>query len=76
MRMSSSGMSAFDVVNSFSEKDLANIIYTFGEERFSRRIAKNIVQERENKEIASTETLTNLISSCFPKYNSFKTIFN
>ena len=73
MRMSCSGLSAFDVVNNFSEKDLANIIYTFGEERFSRRIAKNIVQERENKEIASTETLTNLISSCFPKYNSFKT---
>lgn len=73
MRMSSSGMSAFDVVNSFSEKDLANIIYTFGEERFSRRIAKNIVQERANKKIDSTETLTNLISNCFPKYNSFKT---
>ena len=73
MRMSCTGLSAFDVVNSFSEKDLANIIYTFGEERFSRRIAKNIVQERKNKEIDSTETLTRLISNCFPKKNSFKT---
>ena len=62
MRMSGSGLSAFDVVNNFSEKDLANIIYNFGEERFSRRIASSIVKKRKNKEIDSTETLARLIS--------------
>ncbi len=73
MRMSGSGLSAFDVVNNFSEKDLANIIYNFGEERLSRRIANSIVKERKNKEIDSTETLARLISDCFPKYKHSKT---
>jgi 16S rRNA (cytosine1402-N4)-methyltransferase len=72
MRMSGSGLSAYDVVNNFSEKDLANIIYNFGEERLSRRIASSIVKERKNKEIDSTETLARLISDCFPKYKSFQ----
>ena len=73
MRMSGSGLSASDVVNNFSEKDLADIIYNFGEERLSRRIASSIVKERKNNEIDSTETLTRLISDCFPKYKSSKT---
>ena len=73
MRMSGSGLSAFDVVNNFSEKDLADIIYNFGEERLSRRIASSIVKERKNNKIDSTETLTRLISDCLPKYKSSKT---
>ena len=73
MRMSSSGLSAFDIVNNFSENDLANIIYTFGEERMSRRIASSIVKERKNKKIDSTKALALLINNCFPKYKPLKT---
>ena len=40
MRMSKSGMSAADVVNNYSEQELANVIFKYGEEKFSRRIAK------------------------------------
>ena len=46
MRMSQDGMSAADVVNSYSEKELAKIIFEFGEEKFSRQIAANIVKAR------------------------------
>ena len=46
MRMSSSGISAHDVVNKFQEKELADIIYKYGEEKNSRRIAKEIVASR------------------------------
>ena len=45
MRMSKSGLSAYDIVNEYSESDLANIIYNYGEERFSRRIARAIVSK-------------------------------
>ena len=43
MRMSKTGKSAFDVVNGYSEQELANIINRYGEEKFARNIAKNIV---------------------------------
>ena len=51
MRMSKSGLSAYDVVNNYDEKELADIIYRYGEEKFSRRIAANIVKSREEKPI-------------------------
>ena len=44
MRMSKSGLSAYDVVNNYDERQLADIIYRYGEEKFSRRIATNIVK--------------------------------
>ena len=64
MRMSKSGESAYDIVNNYAEADLANIIYIFGEEHFSRRIARKIVAERP---ITTTTQLANVIRSVVPK---------
>ena len=49
MRMNQTGQSAYDIVNSLSENSLADIIYYYGEERSSRKIAKAIVNERKSK---------------------------
>lgn len=49
MRMSKTGKSAFDVVNGYSEQELCNIITRYGEEKFARNIAKNIVKARNEK---------------------------
>lgn len=61
MRMGQSGQTAADVVNSFDEKKLADIIYQYGEERFSRKIAKAIVEARISKPFETTLELTNCI---------------
>ena len=55
------------VVNTYKEQDLARIIYEYGEERFSRRIAKNICEYRKNKEIKTTSELVNIIEKSIPK---------
>lgn len=67
MRMSKQGMSAADVVNTYSEQELANIIYRYGEDKFSRRIAKNIVEYRANKPIETTGELVDIIKASYPK---------
>lgn len=68
MRMDKScGITAKDVVNNYSEEDLANIIYEYGEERFSRRIAKNICQYRTSKKIETTLELVNIIEKSVPR---------
>lgn len=54
------------VVNKYSEEELARIIFEYGEERYSRRIAKKIVEQRKNKEIETTEELVNIIKSVVP----------
>jgi len=54
-------MTAREVVNSFSEKDLADIFYKYGEERYSRQIAKKIVAERKIKPIKTTFDLVKII---------------
>lgn len=61
MRMSASGLSAADVVNTFEEEDLANIIYRYGEERKSRKIAAAIVRRRQEKSFETTADLALLI---------------
>ncbi len=58
---------AAEVVNSFSEKDLAEIFYKYGEERFSRQIAKKIVEERKKKRILTTFDLTEAIKKAVPR---------
>jgi len=63
MRMSQSGKSAWEVINKYSEEDIADIIYHYGEEPFSRRIAKNIVEYRKNKTIETTTELASIIKS-------------
>lgn len=68
MRMDkSSGITAKDVVNTYSEEDLANIIYEYGEERFSRRIARNICEYRKQKEIETTLELVEIIEKSVPR---------
>lgn len=67
MRMSKSGLSAYDVVNNYDERQLADIIYRYGEEKFSRRIAANIVKARTEKPIETTFELVDIIKSSMPQ---------
>jgi 16S rRNA (cytosine1402-N4)-methyltransferase len=62
MRMGQSGPSAADVVAKASEADLANIIYIFGEERHSRRVARAIVAAREETPVTTTRALADIVS--------------
>lgn len=59
-------LTAKQVVNTYSETDLANIIYEYGEEKFSRRIAKNICEYRKNKTIETTQELVDIIRKSVP----------
>lgn len=53
--------SAYDIVNYYEEEELANVIYKYGEDRLSRKIAKYIVESRNNKRIDSTSKLKEII---------------
>ena len=55
------------VVNTYGEKELADIIYQYGEERFSRQIAKNICRQREKERITTTKQLVEIIENSIPK---------
>ena len=61
MRMASAGMTAAEAVNRLTEKELADIIYRYGEERLSRRIAKAIVETRRETPITRTGQLAELV---------------
>jgi 16S rRNA (cytosine1402-N4)-methyltransferase len=61
-------LTAKKIVNTYSEEDLANIIYEYGEERFSRQIAKNICIKRKEKEINTTKELVELIEKSIPSF--------
>lgn len=67
MRMSQEGPSAADIVNEASEETLANILFQYGEERASRRIAKAIVRERSAGPITTTLQLAKIIETCLPR---------
>ena len=54
-------LSAYDVVNTFSEKEIADIIYKYGEEPKSRKIARNIVEYRKDKKIETTTELADIV---------------
>ena len=58
--------SAWDVVNTYSEKELATILFKFGEEKYANSIARNIVKERENKNIDTTFELVEIIKKSVP----------
>ena len=64
--MSKTGKSAYDVVNGYSEHELCNIITRYGEEKFARSIAKNIVKARTVKPIETTLELAELIKDSVP----------
>lgn len=61
------GESAAKLVNRLSEKHLANLIYQYGEERFSRRIARKIVKLRHANKIETSSQLAAIVRSCIPK---------
>lgn len=70
MRMdTSTGITAKEIVNQYSEERLTKILWEYGEERFSRQIAKNICQIRERKEIQTTKELVEIIEDTIPKSN-------
>jgi len=62
-----SRLTAWDVVNTFSYDDLKEIIWKFGEEKWSRKIAQNIVKAREMKSIDSTQQLAQIVTEAIPK---------
>ncbi|MBI3638227.1 16S rRNA (cytosine(1402)-N(4))-methyltransferase RsmH, partial [Candidatus Wolfebacteria bacterium] len=64
---SQNNLTAAEVINQFSEKDLADIIFKYGEERFSRRIAKAITEQRKIKRILGTFNLVEIIKKAVPK---------
>ena len=65
--MSQDGPSAADLVNGADEETLANILFQYGEERASRRIAKAIVRARAEAPIRTTLELATLIEGCLPR---------
>jgi 16S rRNA (cytosine1402-N4)-methyltransferase len=68
MRMDTrQNMTAEIIVNTFSQEVLANLFFSFGEERFSRRIAKAIVQERVTNPLKTTRQLTDIVLEAVPK---------
>lgn len=67
MRMSSEGISAKDVVNSWSYEELRRILFEYGEEKFAPSIAKRIVSRREDKPIETTMELAEIIKESVPQ---------
>lgn len=68
MRMDKTqAFSAYDIVNTYSESQLADIIYKYGEEQFAKRIAKEIVETRKTQNIETTMQLTQIIEKAIPK---------
>ena len=61
-------LSAKTVVNTYSEEKLADIIFTYGEEKFARKIARNICEYRKNKEIETTSELNEIIDKSIPSF--------
>ena len=82
MRMNQEqSLTAFEVVNNYTEEELSDIFFKYGEEKFSRKIAKKIVEYRKTKDIETTLELVKVIESVLPakvlyeKGHSSKRIF-
>ena len=67
MRMSREGLSARDVVNSYPLEELCRIIFEYGEEKYARNIASNIVKLRESNPIESTAELAEIVKMSVPQ---------
>lgn len=63
---------AADFLNNYDEESIANVIYKYGEERYSRRIAAEIVQKRNEGPIKTTKQLEDICFHCYPKNDRFK----
>ncbi len=66
MKMGSSTLNAYEIINSFEEQKLADIFFQFGEEKHSRKIAKNIIKNRIIKPIVNTKELSDIIRKSVP----------
>ena len=66
MRMSQQGVSARDLVNGLSEQELADVIFRYGEDRNARRIARGIVEAREQQPLETTGQLAEVIKASVP----------
>lgn len=67
MRFNQDGaLTAYEIVNKYTEKEIADILFKYGEERFSRRIAKKIVEKRKEKQIETTTELANIVKTSVP----------
>ncbi|MBE6776202.1 MAG: 16S rRNA (cytosine(1402)-N(4))-methyltransferase RsmH [Ruminococcaceae bacterium] len=66
MRMSQEGMTAADIVNTFSQRELTQIFRDYGEEKFAQRIAASIVAYREREEIKTTTVLAEIVKQAIP----------
>ena len=64
-------LNARTVVNTYSEEELANILWEYGEEKFSRKIARNICESRKQKEIKTTMELVKIVEKSVPR-NKFE----
>lgn len=68
MRMNrESGKSAYDIINTYSERELSDIFFKYGEERFSKKIAKIICERREVKPIETTLELVDITKAAIPE---------
>lgn len=68
MRMNrENAKSAYDVINTYSEKELADIFFKYGEEKFSRKIAKIILERRSQKPVETTLELVDIIKAAIPE---------
>ena len=66
MRMSQQGTTAEDIVNSYSQKELFNVISKYGEEKFASSVANAIVRARDKKKIETTLELAEIVSNAIP----------
>lgn len=67
-KIGESEFDARDIVNTWDEEDIANVLYAYGEEQFARRIAREIVETREDKPIKTTTDLVNVIMNAVPAF--------
>lgn len=65
-------LSAYEVVNEYSEKRLSEILFEYGEERYARKIASRIVSKRNEKPISNTKELADLVALCYPPNDRYK----
>ncbi len=66
MRMSKTGLSAADVVNTYSERDLIRVLTVYGEEKFAKSIARHIISDREKKPFETTLELAETVKKSIP----------
>ena len=68
----SSGISACDWIKDVDEQTLSNVIWKYGEERYSRKIAKSIINQRDQQIIQNTDQLSKIIDKAIPKNEKHK----